>query len=162
LEREDVGQLVPQRAAPVKFTARPAGRAIHRDHVTECHAEQPDAWQGGDAYGEVVVIWVQLEGHGYVQREAVTLRELLDALARQLHRVRPQRRRFAAVQAQLHFDLPAHGVHRFADELEFTDAIEQAQRVDYRGAVRIAGIGLGEMRTRLRQLAQPQQVRSEL
>ena len=60
-EREHVRHLVPQRAAPVKLAGGAARWTVHRDHVTERHAEQSDAWQRGDAHGEVIVIRVELE-----------------------------------------------------------------------------------------------------
>ena len=51
----------------------PARRAVHRDEIAERDAEEPDAGQAGDAHGEVVVIGIELDDDGLLERKAVTL-----------------------------------------------------------------------------------------
>ena len=129
LEREDVRHLVPQRAAPVKLAGGAPGRTVHRHHITERHAEQADAGQTGDPHGEVVVIRIEFERHRLTQREAITARELIDALLRQLQQVRTQRRRLLGVQPQADFErFAAHDDVR-TRQFELVDAIEQAQGI---------------------------------
>jgi hypothetical protein len=139
-QREHVRHLVPQRAAPMKVAARASRWTVHRDDVPECHTEQANAGKCGHAYGEVIVIGVQLDGHRLARLETVSLREDFGTAPDQIQRVWPQHSCFFLMQAQAHLVVVAADDDGTLCQLEVADAIQQAQRVHGGWAVWIAGI----------------------
>ncbi len=139
-EREHMGHLVPERAAPVKLAGLTSGRAIHRNEIAERDAEQADARQARSAHREVIVVRINLDRHRLRGLEGIAVRVSRDRLARDFFDVRTHRVRFLLVE-------PGHDVRRVgAHDAEVLQLVEYAKRVHRGRAERVAGVGLFKRR----------------
>ena len=149
-----MGEFMPQRTRPVEaLVDAPRGRTVHGDHIAEGRAEDADPRQARRAHREIVVVRIKLDRHRLPGHVVV-------ALAKHPHGVRDQSAHvslegagFVAVGAQ-------DEQFVFA-EIEPVQAVQQPQRVDHFGVVRVAVVRACQVSARIVETVHAQQVHAE-
>ncbi|MEZ5288006.1 MAG: hypothetical protein R2712_25070 [Vicinamibacterales bacterium] len=155
LQGDDVGELVPQRHAPVELARRPGTRRIQRDHAAEAGAKRTDhAGQADVAHREIVVPREHLDENRALRRELPALAQPGQRLARQRRRVLRHDGCFVRVEAQDHVS--------FLQRAELVQRVEQAEEVVGDDVVRVLAEGRFQHAARRALVARPHQVRAEL
>ncbi len=150
---EGVGDLVPQRRAPVELPRRARRRRVEGHHRAEGHAQQADAGEAHGAHGEVGVVGIELDADRRRRRVAVALAQARVGRLGDVEHVGRQHRRLVAVQHRLE-GAAAHA-------LVLAQGVEQVEGVLDPHVERVAGEGALEARAPAGHVAQAQAVEPE-
>src|SRR6185295_1834097 len=154
LERDHVRELVPQRAAPVELARVARRRAVHRDHLSEANSERAQSRQPQRAHGKVFVIRKDLNRDRRARREMILSGELLVRFFDEVRGVDGKRSVF--LWLGLDEKRTANGIDIILHR------VEQIERVLGPHVERIALEGSLEFRSAFVDLANTQQLDSEL
>src|SRR5262245_47346373 len=73
LQRDDVGEFVPQGAAPVEVALFPCRWAVHRYHLTEADSQRAQPRQAQRSNSEVLMVGEDLDHYRTLRRKVVLL-----------------------------------------------------------------------------------------
>ncbi len=154
LNRDDVGELVPEGRFPLEL-AGSRFRRVERHDTAETDTERVEhARQAGDSHREVVVLGKELDEDRSLRRELVARREAVERLMRERNRVLLQQRGLVLLELEDQIAV--------ADGDELVERVQQVEHVLGRLVIRIELERGFERLPRAGLVAGAEQVRAEI